>query len=60
MGESAHGIDIGGSHDVHDGAPSADGVAVHGGQQTLREHLEQLLGLLHHQTDRQGQVRRIG
>lgn len=32
-------------YDIHHRAPAAVGVAVHGGQQTLRNHLEQLVGL---------------
>ena len=33
-------------HDVHHGAPPAQRVAVHRGQQRLGQHLEQLLRLL--------------
>jgi len=34
------------AHDVHDGAPAAEGVAVHRGEEGLGEHLEELVGLL--------------
>lgn len=34
-------------HDVHNGSPSTEGIAIHSSQQTLRQRLEQLLRVLH-------------